>query len=371
MMAGAAVSTVARVEALHARACTIPTEQPESDGTLEWDATTIVLVEARADGVVGHGYSYADASAADVVERLLAGRVRGLDALATERAWWEMAAAARNVGRPGIASHAISAVDVALWDLKARLLGVPLFRLLGAARERVGIYGSGGFCSFSDEQLRDQLGGWAAEGIPRVKMKVGRDPAADEHRVAVAREAVGDDVELMVDANGAWTISQAVDCATRWRADFGIAWVEEPVSGDDLRGLREVRSRVPAGVAVAAGEYGYTPYQQAAMLDAGAVDVLQADVTRCGGVTGFLDVAAQCAARQVPLSAHTCPTIHAQLGCALAPVVHLEWFADHVRIERMLFDGFLEPQAGALAPDPERPGLGIEPRPEEVERWAS
>jgi L-alanine-DL-glutamate epimerase-like enolase superfamily enzyme len=367
----ATAATGARVEALRASACTIPTESPESDGTLAWSQTTIVLVEARAEGVAGHGYTYADAAAAELVERLLAPRVRGLDALATERVWWEMAAAVRNVGRPGIAAHAISAVDVALWDLKARLLGVPLFRLLGCSRERVAIYGSGGFCSFSDAQLREQLGGWAGEGIARVKMKVGRDPAADERRVAVAREAIGEEVELMVDANGAWTVPQALDCAQRWRERFGIAWIEEPVSGDDLRGLREVRSRAPAGVAVAAGEYGYTPYQQAAMLDAGAVDVLQADVTRCGGVTGFLNVAAQCVARQVPLSAHTCPSIHAHLGCALAPVIHLEWFADHVRIERMLFDGCLEPDGGALAPDPERPGLGIEPRPEEVERWVS
>jgi L-alanine-DL-glutamate epimerase-like enolase superfamily enzyme len=367
----AATATGARVESLHASACTIPTQGPESDGTLEWDKTTIVLVQARAEGVVGHGYSYADATAADLVERVLAPELRGLDALATERAWWAMAHAVRNLGRPGVAAHALSAVDVALWDLKARLLGVPLFRLLGAVRERVAIYGSGGFCSFSDEQLREQLGGWAEEGIPRVKMKVGRDPAADERRVAVAHEAVGEDVELMVDANGAWTVPQALDCAQRWRERFGVAWIEEPVSGDDLRGLREIRSRAPAGVAVAAGEYGYTPYQQAAMLDAGAVDVLQADVTRCGGVTGFLNVGAQCVARQVPLSAHTCPSIHAHLGCAVAPVMHLEWFADHVRIERMLFEGAPMAQAGALAPDPERPGLGIEPRPEEVARWSA
>lgn len=370
-MSATATAAGARVEALHARACTIPTEQPESDGTLAWDSTTVVLVEARADGVVGHGYSYADAAAADLVERVLAPALRGHDALATERAWWAMAGALRNVGRPGIGSHALSAVDVALWDLKARLLGVPLFRLLGAVRERVAIYGSGGFCSLSEQQLRDQLGGWAGEGIARVKMKVGRDPAADERRVAVAREAVGEEVELMVDANGAWTVPQALDCAHRWHERFGVAWIEEPVSGDDLRGLREIRSRAPAGVAVAAGEYGYTPYQHAAMLDAGAVDVLQADVTRCGGVTGFCNVAAQCAARQVPLSAHTCPAIHAHLGCALAPVVHVEWFADHARIERMLLDGAPVPQRGALAPDPGRPGLGIEPRAEEIERWAA
>jgi L-alanine-DL-glutamate epimerase-like enolase superfamily enzyme len=202
-------------------------------------------------------------------------------------------------------------------------------------------------------------------------MKVGRDPAADERRVALAREAVGPDVELMVDANGAWTVPQALDCTARWHERCGVAWVEEPVSGDDLRGLRAVRERRPPGVAIAAGEYGYTPYQHAAMLDAGAVDVLQADATRCGGVTGFLNVGAQCVARQIPLSAHTAPALHAQLGCALAPLLHVEWFADHVRIERMLFDGAPVPEGGAIVPDPARPGLGLEPREEEVARWAA
>ncbi len=196
------------IESVAATACTIPTPEPESDGTIAWDATTIVLVEARADGHTGVGYTYGDAAVADLVERVLAGHVLGTDAMATERSWWAMVRAVRNLGRPGIAAHAISAIDVALWDLKARLLGLPLFRLLGAARERVAIYGSGGFCSMDDDALAGQLSGWARAGIGRVKMKVGRDPAADDRRVVVARAAVGDEVELMVDANGAWTVSR-------------------------------------------------------------------------------------------------------------------------------------------------------------------
>jgi L-alanine-DL-glutamate epimerase-like enolase superfamily enzyme len=366
--------TGVRVESLRATACTIGVDAPggsESDGTLEWDATTIVLVEAHAGEVAGHGYTYGDPVVADLIERKLAPAVRGSDAMAVERAWQAMAREVRNLGRPGIAAHAISAVDVALWDLKARLLGLPLFELLGAVREQVAIYGSGGFCSYSDAELAGQLGGWAGQGIDRVKMKIGRDPAADEHRVAVARQAIGPDVELMVDANGAWTVPQALAAVSAWRERHEITWVEEPVSSDDLRGLREIRDRAPAGVAVAAGEYGYTPDYHARMLDAGAVDVLQADATRCGGITGMLNVGAQCVARQVPLSAHTCPAIHAHVGCALAPLIHVEYFHDHARIERLLFDGAPQPHDGALAPDPSRPGLGIEPRAEEVARWAS
>src|SRR5581483_12032583 len=110
----------------------------------------------------------------------------------------------RNLGRDGITSMAVSAVDVALWDLKGKLLGVPVCRLLAAARERVPVYGSGGFTSYSDAQLGAQLSGWVHDGIPRVKMKVGRDPADDPRRVAVARNAIGDATELFVDANGAY-----------------------------------------------------------------------------------------------------------------------------------------------------------------------
>jgi len=366
-------ATDARVEELTATACTIPVdarEGEESDGTAVWDSTTIVLVQARSGDTVGHGYTYGDPAVTGVVEGTLAGSVCGLDPMATERAWWAMCGAVRNLGRPGIAAHAISAVDVALWDLKARLLELPLFVLLGAVRERVAIYGSGGFCSYAPDELCDQLAGWVSEGIPRVKMKVGRDPAADEERVARARDAIGDDTELMVDANGAWTVPQALACAQGWRERHGITWIEEPVSSDDLHGLREVRDRAPAGVAVAAGEYGYTPNYFATMLDAGAVDVLQADGTRCGGVTGMLNVGAQCAARNVPLSAHTAPALHAHVGCALAPLEHVEYFHDHARIEGMLFDGAPLAQDGALVPDPGRPGLGIEPKAEEVARWS-
>ena len=354
-----------------ATACTIPVDADsgkESDGTLEWEATTIVLVSVTDGGATGYGYTYGDPAVADLVDRKLAPLLQDADAMAPQRAWWTMAREVRNLGRPGIASHAISAIDVALWDLKAKLLGLPLFKLLGAVRDRVAIYGSGGFCSYADDQLAGQLGGWVRQGIPRVKMKVGRDPAADGHRVAVAREAIGGDAELMVDANGAWSVPQALGALERWREEFGITWAEEPVSSDDLRGLREIRSRAPAGVAIAAGEYGYTPEYFAEMLD--CVDVLQADVTRCGGVTGLLNVGAQCTARQTPFSAHTCPAVHAHLGCAIEPLIHIEYFHDHVRIEQLLFDGAPEPDDGALAPDPGRPGLGIEPRQEEIERWA-
>jgi L-alanine-DL-glutamate epimerase-like enolase superfamily enzyme len=263
---------------------------------------------------------------------------------------------------------AVSAVDVGLWDLAAKLADLPLVTMLGAVREAIPVYGSGGFTSYSNDRLTEQLGGWAAAGMRRVKMKIGRDEAADRRRVAIARDAIGD-AELFVDANGAYSVPQALRQAGIL-ATQDVRWFEEPVSSDDLAGLRAVRDRAPAGMAVAAGEYGYEPVYFRRMLGAGAVDVLQADATRCGGVTGFLAADALCDARGVPLSAHCAPQVHAHLACASARALHVEYFHDHARIEQMLFDGALLPSAGALRPDTGRLGLGLELRSQDAQRYA-
>jgi len=347
----------------------IATDAPESDGTIAWDATTIVVVEALAGAERGLGYAYADAAAAHLIEDTLAAVVEGRDAMAVPGAWQAMVQAVRNIGRPGIASSAIAAVDVALWDLKARLLGLPLATLLGPLRDGVAIYGSGGFTSYDLGRLQEQLAGWAEAGMTMVKMKVGREPERDGERVAAAREAIGAGCELFVDANGAYARKQALEMAERI-AEQQVSWFEEPVSSDDLAGLRLLRDRAPAGMAIAAGEYGYALEYFRRMLEAGAVDVLQADVTRCGGITELLRVGALCAAHEVPLSAHTAPSIHAHAGCAIAPLVHVEYFHDHARIERMLFDGVLEPHGGRLVPDLSRPGLGLELRRADAEAHA-
>ena len=266
---------------------------------------------------------------------------------------------------------AIAAVDTALWDLKARLLELPLATLLDAVHETVPVYGSGGFCSYSDARLAEQLGGWAAAEIPRVKMKVGREPERDLERVRVAREAIGPDTELYVDANGGLSRAQALWFARRYAEDYDVRWFEEPVSSDDLEGLRLLRDRAPDGMDIAAGEYGYMLDYFQRMLAAGAVtSCLQADVTRCEGITGFRRVAALCQARSVELSAHCGPSIHAHVCCATPSLRHLEYFHDHARLERMLFDGVLEPVDGALRPDLGRPGNGLELKRADAEPFA-
>ena len=350
-------------------AYTIPTDATEADGTYQWDRTTLVVVEVTAAGKTGLGYTYANAATAHLVRDLLAPIVAEGDPFDVPAAWLAMYRAVRNLGRPGICSMAISAVDVALWDLKARLLGVSLAKLIGLARDEVQAYGSGGFTTYSLGQLRDQLGGWARQGFRHVKMKVGTHPEDDYTRVKAAREAIGQDVELFVDANGAYARKQALAFAERFAA-LGVTWFEEPVPADDLDGLRLLRDRGPAGIEIAAGEYGYTlPYFRK-MLSAGAVDVLQADASRCGGVTGFLKVAALCEAFGLQLSAHCAPALHLHPCCAASVSIrHIEYFHDHARIEGMLFDGVATPSHGALRPDPARPGLGLDFKRSDAEKF--
>jgi L-alanine-DL-glutamate epimerase-like enolase superfamily enzyme len=361
--------TQVKIGRLRTSAYRIPTDFPESDGTMEWNATTLVLVEVPAGGKTGLGYTYADTATARLANDLLAEVVEGLDAMDVPGAWVAMVHTIRNLGRPGVASMAIAAVDVALWDLKARLLDVPLVTLLGTVRKSVAVYGSGGFTSYSDEQIKAQFEGWATQGITRFKMKIGRQPERDVERVRVARAVIGEQAELFVDANGAYSRKQALAFANAL-ADMGVSWFEEPVSSDDLAGLRVLRDRAPGGMDIAAGEYGYDlPYFRR-MLDAGAVDVLQADASRCAGISEFLRVGALCAARSMPLSAHTSPSMHAHPCCALSPARHIEYFHDHERIEHMLFDGALSPRDGDLRPDISRPGLGMEFKSADAERYA-
>jgi L-alanine-DL-glutamate epimerase-like enolase superfamily enzyme len=357
------------IEKLEVSAYTIPTDGPESDGTIEWDNTTIVVVEAEAGGKRSLGYTYADVSTATLIETKLRDVVVGRSALSPNESFVAMVHAIRNLGRAGICSMAISAIDTSLWDLQAKLLEVPLVRLFGQVREAMPIYGSGGFTSYTDEKLQEQLGGWVAQGIPRVKMKIGRDPAADPERVARAREAIGDDAELFVDANGAYSRKQALAFSYLF-SELDVSWFEEPVSSDDLDGLRLMRDDGPPGMDIAAGEYGYDVTYFHRMLGAGAVDVLQADATRCGGYTGFLQASVLCEAHHLPLSSHCAPALHIPVGCAARPFRHAEYFHDHARIEQMLFDGAPEPNNGALKPDLSRPGNGLTLKRKDAEQFA-
>ncbi|MEU2232520.1 enolase C-terminal domain-like protein [Streptomyces vietnamensis] len=356
------------VESLRVHVFEFPTDAPEADGTFAWDRTTMVLVQARGGGASGLGYTYGDRATAGVITGLLHDVVVGLPVFDVPAANEAMSRAVRNAGRPGLIAGAVSAVDVALWDLKARLLELPLADLLGRARTDVPVYGSGGFTTYTDRRLAEQLDGWSGQGITRFKIKIGEGwgtrERRDLERAERARALLGDAAELYVDANGAYTRKQAVRIG-RALDGVGVGWFEEPVSSDDLTGLARVRHTVTADVA--AGEYGYDLPYFARMIP--AVDCLQADATRCGGITVWLRAAALAQAHGLQLSGHCAPHIHAHAAAAVPNLRHQEWFHDHVRIENLLFDGALDPAGGTVRPGRDgQPGLGLTIRPDVADR---
>jgi L-alanine-DL-glutamate epimerase-like enolase superfamily enzyme len=359
----------AKITSSHVRVYTVPTDAPEADGTFEWNRTTLVLAELCSGTTKALGYTYADTATARLISTLLDDVVRGRDAFEHGAILQALYKRVRNLGTTGMAMMAISAIDNALWDLRARLLDVPLVRLLGRVRSEIALYGSGGFTSYDDQQLESQLGEWVEQGFRMVKMKIGSHPGDDVRRVSVARKAIGDAVQLFVDANGAYTASQAIQFAEEF-IQRGVKWFEEPVSSDDLAGLRQVRERAPGGMDIAAGEYGYTAWYFREMLEAQSVTVLQADATRCGGISGFLDAASLCWAAHRALSSHCAPSLHVHVCCAVPRAVHMEYFHDHAGIERRFFEGFCEPRNGVMSPDLSRPGFGLTLRESDAARYA-
>lgn len=357
-----------RISDLQVSAYTLPTDRPESDGTLEWQETTIIVVRVRSGDKEGLGYTYGHVAIVDVIQTLLTPIVMDrspMDVMALQTA---MVHKVRNNGPAGLAMMAVSAVDMAVWDLKARLLGLPLCRLLGQEHESMLIYGSGGFTSYSNDELRQQLEGWAEQGFVAVKIKVGRDMEADKSRIGIARDAIGEKIGLFVDANGAYSVSEALEQAQLF-SGYGVDWLEEPVPAQLREQLHLIRQRLNTGMRVVAGEYGYALTDFRDLLEARAVDVLQADATRCGGITGFLKAGHLCEAWRVPLSSHCAPSAHLHAALSLPYFSIGEYFHDHVRIERLLFDGAAVPEDGFIVPDLSRPGLGLIFRDPEAEPY--
>ena len=351
------------------RAFRVPTDQPEADGTLAWAATTVVVVEVEAGGVRGTGWTYGSAGCGPVVQDEIRASVVGTDAFDVPRAHESMVRACRNLGRPGVAASAISAADIALWDLKARLLGISLSDLFGRCREAVPVYGSGGFTTYDTPTLAAQLEDWVGRlAIPRVKIKIaeswGTEVGRDLARVATTRRIIGDDVELYVDANGGYDVKQAVRIGHRLVHDSGVVWFEEPVSSDHLAGLRLVRTMLELDVA--AGEYGYDEPYFDRMIRSEAVDCVQADVTRCGGYTSWLRIAALAAAHGLEISAHCAPNLHLPVAAAVPNLRHVEYFHDHSRLDPILFDGVTGPHDGALHPVGDFAGHGMRLRTKNI-----
>jgi L-alanine-DL-glutamate epimerase-like enolase superfamily enzyme len=361
-------SSETQISSLEVRGYKIPTDFPESDGTYTWDSTTMVLVIVNAGSRYGIGYTYGSLSIATYIEDVLKPEITGRDFLHIESLHTTLLQKIRNDGNCGMASMAISAVDLALWDLKARHLELPLAGLLGAATDSIEVYGSGGFTSYTDRQLTDQFENWAKAGIRCMKMKIGREPARDLDRVKIAKNAIGQGNIVFVDANGAYSVKQALKFAVEFQ-DYGVEWFEEPVSSDNLVGLRFLKDHAPAGMNISAGEYGYNLPYYTRMLNARAVDVLQADITRCGGITGFLKTGHLCQAHQIPFSSHCAPALHVNAAVCLPDFFIAEYFHDHARIENEFFDGTPKPVNGRLSPNRNSFGLGLELKEKDVEKY--
>jgi L-alanine-DL-glutamate epimerase-like enolase superfamily enzyme len=361
---------MASIEAVEAHVFEVPTAtDQEQDGTLTWSSTQVVVVEIHSGGHTGLGYTYAHPATADIIEQTLAPIVTQGDSLEPQASWARMQVQIRQSGHAGLAAMAVSAVDIALWDLKARQLDIALADLLGRFQSSVEIYGSGGFCNLDETELRAQVEGWHKAGVSRMKIKVGARPQEDLGRVALVQALAGPDVEVMVDANGAYSVPEALAYAAQF-ATLGVAYLEEPVSSLNVGGLAAVRARAPAGMAIAAGEYAWNLATLHGLLHSGAVDILQADVTRCGGITNLLRVDGLCRACEVPFSAHCAPGVSAHVCAAMESARHIEYFFDHVRVEAALFDGNLVPRDGRLEPDRSRSGHGLSLNSERASAFA-
>ncbi|HST47780.1 enolase C-terminal domain-like protein [Jatrophihabitans sp.] len=356
-----------RIEEVEVAVYRFPTPAPEADGTLCWDATTAVAVQLRAGGRTGLGWTYSSPAAAGVIRHHLVPVVERHDACDIARGWESMRRACRNLGTKGLGMQAVSAVDIAWWDLKARLLGVALTTLFGRCRDSVPVYGSGGFTTLSQAQLAEQVRGWQSAGCTAMKIKIGESWGSrvdrDLARVRQLRELAGPDVELMVDANGGYTCGQARRVGARLD-ELDVRWFEEPVSSDDVAGLAAVRAAVRCDVA--AGEYAADCYDVRALLP--VLDCLQLDATRCGGYTGWLRGAALAGAYNLQVSAHCAPSLHAPVAAAVPNLRHVEWFADHARLEPLLVAGAPVVSDGALRLESAGPGHGMSLRAD-AERW--
>jgi L-alanine-DL-glutamate epimerase-like enolase superfamily enzyme len=364
----AAINDSIRIKQVHTAAFRIPTASPESDGTLTWNSTTLITTEIEAAGRRGIGYTYADSSAAYLIEHTLKNLLTGKNIFDIPSINRFLSQQIRNNGNCGIAMMAVSAIDSALWDLKAKILEQPLCNVLGKANDKILVYGSGGFTNYSEEQINRQFKNWEELGIEYLKMKIGREPLKDIRRIKATRNAIHKNTKLFVDANGAYTVRQAIEKGNEFD-EYDVSWFEEPVPSDDLKGLSFIRQHVPSKINIAAGEYGYNlPYFKQ-MLSAKAIDVLQADATRCGGITGFLKAGQLAEAYQIPFSSHCAPALHLHAALSLHSFYIAEYFFDHIRIESMLFDGVSPPEKGYLNPDLSRPGLGIEFKHKDAEKF--
>ncbi len=356
----------------------VPLENAVSFSTRKVNAREYCLVRVRStDGAEGIGYCYAvnvsGRLLAVAVTDLLAPLLIGRQSLQVEGLWNDMYQEALLQGRVGAVMRALSAIDIALWDLNARSVGLPLHQFLGAFREdRVPAYASGGYYwpGKTDADLAEEVRAFASQGYNAVKIKVGRlSPAEEATRLRFAREAVGPDVKLMLDANNAWRdLPTALDYLRRFE-EFDPYWIEEPFLPDDID--NHARLAAATSIQVATGEIEAGRWRFKELLEKEAAAILQTDATVCGGITEWRRIAATAASFGVTVSPHAWHDIHVHLVASTPNATWAEFMPDDTIVNfRRLVDTQLVAEKGDLIL-PQTPGLGFAFDPEAVERYGA
>jgi L-alanine-DL-glutamate epimerase-like enolase superfamily enzyme len=349
---------------------TRPISSPaETDPRRRLDHIFVLVVQLHTDaGHRGLGFAYTLAGGGRALKVIadddLAPLVVGEDPLDHERLSQQVGKRLQGIGRLGLVAQAYSAIDVALWDLKGKVAGLPLHKLLGGAREAAPVYGSDtGWLWMTPEQIIEASRPYLDQGMMGIKVKVGKpEPEVDAERVSRLRDAFGEDIWLAVDANQRYDYSTALSMGHFFEEEMGIDWFEEPISCDDIRG--HVRLAEKLEIPIALGESLFALAEFDHYLRDGGVDILQPDITRVGGLTEFLRIAVLSRQHHKPVAPHLLPEIAVHLACGLPNIQTVEYMP-------WLSPIFTEPPAivaGKIVP-PNRPGLGLEVRAEILDKF--
>ncbi len=343
----------------------IPLASPVSISKKKITARDHTIVNVETDeGITGLGYTWGYGSSlitGQCIVDLLAPLIVGQDPLSTETLWERMFSSTTQVGRKGVMIRAISAVDIALWDIKGKAQGLPLYKLLGGSPRGIPVYASGGYYRQGNalQEISNEMHSYMEKGYQAVKMKIGGIPFKDDlERVHVARKTVGDDVLLMLDANGAWDNSLVAVSACRAFGEFSPYWIEEPLPPDRYQASAKVAKEID--IPIAGGEQEYTRWGFAHLIQNNAVNVIQPNATVAGGITEWLKIASLASSLDIPLAPHANPYIHVHLAAASPNAMIIEYFEpdEKIKVINTLMEGLVEPRNGIIHP-PEQPGLGI------------
>jgi L-alanine-DL-glutamate epimerase-like enolase superfamily enzyme len=349
--------SVKDIEVFHV---TTPLDAPVSDSSFTIRNSGMVVVRVIVNPELsGYGMTFS-VPVAEYIHRTLKPVVTGRDPVCVETAWNAMRSATRSAGRKGVALLAMSAIDIALWDLRGKILGLPIYKLLGGSNCLIPVYASGGWLSYTLEQTVEEAKKNVADGYRTIKIKIGAEGGknlrADVKKIEAVRSAIGDEIDLIVDANGIWDASTAIRFAQMVK-DCNVSLFEEPVDADDIPGLRRVRETIQ--IPVATGENEYTKYGMRDLVLGEAVDVVQCDITRAGGFTEMQKISAIASAWNLRFAPHAWEFAGAHLMSDAPHALYLEKLSIQERIFQKAIFNYPLPRNGFYE-IPDKPGLGVE-----------